>query len=115
MPLSQLVRPTVMRGERPAEEHEHQQPEAMSDASSGMMTTGIRPRSQRGTVHAADPQCGEAGEQAADDAAEEAGADEHGDRAGGEARRDAGPVGDGEGDVAGQRGDQEAEGQRRRS
>ena len=80
-----------------------------SEANSGMMTTGIRPRSHCGTGDPADPQRREAGDQAADDAADEAGADEDGDRAGGESRCDAGPVGDRERDVAGQRRHQEAE------
>ena len=57
----------------------------------------------------ADPQRRETSDHTADDAADEAAADEHRQRAGGETRCDTGPVGDGEGDVAGQRGHQEAE------
>ena len=59
----------------------------------------------------ADPVCREAGQQAAHQAAQEACAHEAGNSTGHETGRDAGPVRDAEGDVAGQRRDQEAEGQ----
>ena len=110
-PLSQSCRPVVMAASgRPSTSSIS--PPAISVAPSGMTATGMRPRAQAGTLRAADPQGGEAGEQTADEPADEAGADEAGDRADGEAGRDAGPVGDGVGDVAGERRHQEAERQR---
>ena len=84
-------------------------PLEISVASSGMITTGCRPRTPVGQLPAADPQRDEAGEDAADQAAEEAGADGHRHGADDEAGGDARPVGDREGDVAGQRRDEEAE------
>ncbi len=107
-PLSQLVRPVVIAASGRPSSRNISRP-TTSDATSGMITTGIRPRSHRGTLKLADPQRREAGDQAADDAADEAAADEDGDRTRGEARGDAGPVGDREGDVAGQCRHQEAE------
>ena len=101
MPLSQLVRPDVMAASGRPSSMNISRP-TTSEATSGMITTGIKPLSHRGHVDAADPQRREPGDQAADDAADEAAADEDGDRARGESRRDAGPVGDREGDVAGQ-------------
>src|SRR6185369_8041927 len=59
----------------------------------------------------ADPQCCETGDQPTDDTADEAGADEHGHRTGGEPGCDSRPVGDRKRDVAGECGDQEAEGE----
>ena len=110
MPLSQLVRPEVMAASGRPRNRNISRP-TTSDANSGMITTGIKPAEPARHVEAADPQRGEAGDQAADDAADEAAADEDGDRARDEARGDARPVGDRERDVAGQRGHQEHEGQ----
>ena len=101
MPLSQLVRPEVIAASGRPSSMNINRP-TTSDANSGMITTGIRPRSHRGTLSSADPQRGEAGDQTADDAADEAAADEDGDRTRGESGCDTGPVGDGERDVAGQ-------------
>jgi hypothetical protein len=50
MPESQVFSPTVMAAIGPPR-NRNMAPEAMMEASSGMMTTGIRPRSQRGTAH----------------------------------------------------------------
>ena len=106
IPLSQFVRLEVIAASGRPSSRNISRP-TTSDANSGMMTTGIKPRSHSRYVDAADPQRREPGDQAADDAADEAGADEHGDRACGESRCDAGPVGDGERDVAGQRRNKE--------
>ena len=86
----------------------------MSVVSSGITSTGIRPRAQVGTLQPAIQCATSTGEHAADDA-------RRGSRyrvvaarlhvrwrPHDEARGDAGPVGDGVGDVAGQRGHEEA-------
>ena len=108
MPLSQLVRPDGDGGQRTAEQQEHQQAD---DQRCDQRDDHHRHQAAEPARHvdSADPQCREAGDQAADDAADEAAADEDGDRARGEARCDAGPVGDREGDVAGQCRHQEPE------
>ncbi len=48
MPLSQLVRPDVIAASGRPSSRNISRP-TTSDANSGMMTTGIRPRNQRGT------------------------------------------------------------------
>ena len=103
-PLSQLVSPEVIAASGRPSSRNISRP-TTSEANSGMITTGIRPRSHCGTLTRADPQRREARDQAADDTADEAAADEHRDRARGETRCETGPVGDGERDVAGQRRD----------
>ncbi len=110
MPLSQLVRPEVMAASGRPSSRNISRP-TTSDATQRDDHHRHQAAEPPRDVDAADPQCGEAGDQAADDAADEAAADEDGDRARGEARCDAGPVGDRERDVAGQRRDQEPEGQ----
>ena len=83
MPLSQLVRPEVMAASGRPSRKNISRP-TISDAHSGMITTGINPRSHRGDLDSADPHRGEAGDQAADDAADEPAADEYRDRTRGE-------------------------------
>ncbi len=70
------------------------------DASSGMITTGMRPRSQRGHGPGADPMGDETGQQTADQPAQEACTHEAGDCASHEPGGDAGPVRYAKGDVS---------------
>ena len=112
-PPCRLLRPSArclhQAGERLAEDDDHHE-------------AGDQRRQQRDHQHghqathpgrhlpAGDPVRHDAGEDAADDAAEEPGVERAGDGTHHEARGDAGAVGDGVRDVAGQRRDQEPEG-----